>query len=293
MSRTRRLAMAVATVTATAAIMTATPHLAVADNMVSISDVANALTKTDTFDNKLVADAAKTAKATVPTNPKDSVSVGQGNKAINIGLPNAKNAKAGHKLADGTMVYPGTDGSANAVVPTNDGVQMLTTIKNRYAPTRYTYQVNVPTGGEVKVSDNGTAAVFDAKGNIITAITAPWAKDANGKTVPTHYETDGKSLTQIVEHNTGAFAYPVVADPRWIDRTWYGALIVHLNRAETNNVARGWTVAGIAGTAWWQVGVAFGLAGWWATDVYNQGLCLTAHVWPNNPYATWWWSERC
>src|SRR5688572_19243042 len=184
MSRTRRLMTAAATATAIAAIMTATPHLAVADTEVSVSDVAGALAQTDAFDSKLVADAANTANATVSTDPQDAVSVGQGSKAINIGLPNAKNAKAGHKLANGTTVYPGTDGSANAVVPTKDGVQMLTTIKNHKAPTHYTYEVDVPKGGEVKVSGNGTAAVFDAKGAIITAITAPWAKDANGKTVP-------------------------------------------------------------------------------------------------------------
>ena len=42
----------------------------------------------------------------------------------------------------------------------------------------------------------------------------PWAKDANGQDVPTHYEIDGTIVTQIVEHKGDDVAYPVVADPK-------------------------------------------------------------------------------
>lgn len=48
---------------------------------------------------------------------------------------------------------------------------------------------------------------------------APWAYDANSKTVPTHYEVNGTKLTQIIEHKNGGFAYGITADPFW-SKAW-------------------------------------------------------------------------
>ena len=43
----------------------------------------------------------------------------------------------------------------------------------------------------------------------------PWARDANGAEVPTHYEITGTTLTQIIDHRMEPYAYPIVADPFW------------------------------------------------------------------------------
>lgn len=54
----------------------------------------------------------------------------------------------------------------------------------------------------------------------ITQIAAPWAVDANGRRVPTHYTLDGDTLVQSVEV-TAETAFPVVADPSllwWIEK---------------------------------------------------------------------------
>lgn len=118
-------------------------------------------------------------------------------------------------LADGTVVYDGTNGSANAVIPTESGVQMVIAIANSEAPTRYDYKVDVPSGGHIEILEDG-AVILDGSGALVTAVQAPWAKDANGAIVPTHFETDGRTLTQVVGHTNNSYAYPIIADPFWI-----------------------------------------------------------------------------
>ena len=51
--------------------------------------------------------------------------------------------------------------------------------------------------------------------DLLTWAPPAWAFDAAGRPVPTWYEWDGESLTQIVEHRAGGYAYPIVADPCW------------------------------------------------------------------------------
>lgn len=51
----------------------------------------------------------------------------------------------------------------------------------------------------------------------IAEIAAPWAVDASGAIVPTHYTVDGDTIVQTVV-TTAETAFPVVADPSW---TWW------------------------------------------------------------------------
>lgn len=274
---------------------------------VSTSEIATALSTTSTSSHNLVAEPAQSStdvdsaavatsdslKVDVPKDPSSGVNVTADGRAMSISLPNANDAGKATRLPDGTVAYAGTNGSANAVVPTDGGVQMLTTIKNANAPTRYTYEVSVPDGGKVSVIDDGRATVTDARGTVVMTVDVPWAKDANGVSVPTYYEANGTTLTQVVDHAGGNYAYPITADPRWISRTWYGAVVVHYTRAETYDLAHGATLGSVLGFRWTPVGVAFGLVSWWVQGVYDRGQCVVAHVWPGSPWATWFWSERC
>lgn len=52
---------------------------------------------------------------------------------------------------------------------------------------------------------------------VIPAIEAPWAVDALGRDLPTHYELDGDVLIQKIETSSET-AFPVTADPSW---TWW------------------------------------------------------------------------
>lgn len=47
---------------------------------------------------------------------------------------------------------------------------------------------------------------------MIARIAPPWAKDANGKALPTKYRIERNTLTQTVD--TAGATFPIVADPR-------------------------------------------------------------------------------
>lgn len=49
----------------------------------------------------------------------------------------------------------------------------------------------------------------------IATIVAPWAVDAQGFALSTHYKVDGSTVTQVVETNE-ATTFPVTADPSWV-----------------------------------------------------------------------------
>lgn len=228
---TRKAFCVLSAVIATVATTVAIPLTAYAtghnDGLSSSSKIENVLEKANRKNNGLIKRAAKSKNdkdsvaivknsdslVDVPKDPEDKISIKLNNSPeIHIGLPNADSAKNASKLPNGTVVFPDNHGSANAVIPTNDGVQMITTISDKSASTRYTYPIEVPSGGEVIIVENG-AAVLDGKGSPMLVVSSPWAKDAKGADVPTWFETDGSSLTQVIDHKSDDFAYPITADP--------------------------------------------------------------------------------
>ena len=56
-----------------------------------------------------------------------------------------------------------------------------------------------------------------------------WAKDAEGKSVPTHYEINGNTITQVVEFDENT-AFPVVADPAVGGYTYKKANVSYYNK---------------------------------------------------------------
>lgn len=87
-------------------------------------------------------------------------------------------------------------------------------IEDADAPTEYRFENAVPVGHTAAVHPDGSVRFFDVNDNEVAGILAPWAIDADAKTVPTHYTLDGTTLVQTVNHQ-GA-AYPVVADPVFV-----------------------------------------------------------------------------
>jgi hypothetical protein len=55
--------------------------------------------------------------------------------------------------------------------------------------------------------------ILDHKRRELGVIAAPWARDANGRAIPTRYEIQGTTLVQVVDHRRPGVVYPVVADP--------------------------------------------------------------------------------
>ncbi|MFD3873140.1 hypothetical protein [Streptomyces sp. NPDC058623] len=136
---------------------------------------------------------------------------------FSVSLPAGASDGPGTLVAPGTVAYPSGDGSANAVQALEGGgARMLTVISVPTAATEYRYDVTVPGGGSIALTEDGGAVVRDGSGATVSQVAAPWAADANGAPVPTRFTTDGASLTQVVDHRGGGHAYPIVADPVWL-----------------------------------------------------------------------------
>jgi hypothetical protein len=101
-----------------------------------------------------------------------------------------------------------------------DGARVLMSIKDRSAPSSYAFPVEGPTGSRLVTAaellgaeyDTGEVLLLDTEHRALAVIAPAWAKDANGKAVPTRYRTSGNTLIQDVDLS-GDIAFPVVADP--------------------------------------------------------------------------------
>ncbi len=171
----------------------------------------------------------------IPTDPADGVALGIGAYQLEISLPRSDVAGEAVTLEGGVVAYPSEGESANAVAATDGGVQLLNVISSREASEAYSYDLKLPEGAKLEASGVGTIAVVASSGELVATIAEPWAIDARGAKVPTHYIISGSTITQIVEHTSSSFTYPVVADPS-VSYLWWG-VATKLTHAETKSLA--------------------------------------------------------
>jgi hypothetical protein len=260
---------------------------------IGVTDDSAAVKTSSDADSAAVTTAGGT-QTDIPKDASDGINVTAKNgDSLTITPENADDAAAGKVVSPGVVAYPNDNGSATAVQAESDGsTRFLTIIANADAPTEYAYKVSIPDGGKVVTTGDGGAAILDSGGQLMSTVPAPWAKDAHDQSVPTHFVVENNSLTQVVDHTSGDFAYPVTADPR-ITWSWSGYTI-HLNRDETYylaigaTAALGYRVSGPTAAAL----VASGGA-WVGDQARARGYCVAA--W-HSYYWTWWFSvyiERC
>lgn len=165
----------------------------------------------------------------VQKNPKDGVSVSNkklGGTSVHVGLPYADGASEASSVSQGVVSYDNKNGSSTIPVTKNDGsLQMVTKIDNRDAPTEYKYVMGVPQGAKLVHQEDGSVLILDNNGKIISAVSKPWAVDAQGTPVETAYVVQGNELIQVISHTSQDYKYPIVADP-WmgidlIDKVWW------------------------------------------------------------------------
>lgn len=133
---------------------------------------------------------------------------------LSLHLPLAHEASDAVVLDEGVIAFPGENSSSSVIVG-EVGVQVLTTIADDRAPTRFTYRLALPPEHTLSSRD-GIVEIVDERGRAAVTIAAPWAMDADGDAIPTAYEVDGDTLIQVIEHTTSDVSYPVVADPIFI-----------------------------------------------------------------------------
>lgn len=155
---------------------------------------------------------------------------------------------------DGTAVWTSDAGYSTAPLPQSDGsVQIITVIERADAPENYTFVLNLD-GGLTLVPDVGSGAVqiLDVAGEYAGSVAPPWAYDASGDPVPTHFEINGNELVQIVNHSADDFDYPITADPylgrqlfQWISVDHYNNDIrVNLQPTDFGRRSAPWVMTG-------------------------------------------------
>lgn len=187
-----------------------------------LMEIPGLLAQSDAVKSTSDADSAATSTTAgttvdIPKDASEGVTVGRADgPAMTIALPGADDGTRGKLVAPGTVAYGSSGGSSNAVQATEDGgARMLTVIAEPNAPTEYAYGINVDGGGRVALTEGGGAAVYGPDGQPLSVVAAPWAKDAEGRAVPTHFAVKDGMLVQVVDHNRPGVAYPVTADPWW------------------------------------------------------------------------------
>lgn len=194
-------------------------HVSAAETLAALKDTSGVLAASDRVSARSDSDSAVMtsvlgSRVDVPRDAEDGVSVRRSDGTSFTVTPPQEGDTDGTRIASGVVAFPGEDGSSTAVQATeNGGLRMLTVISDRGAPEDYTYDVDLPAGGSVKVNPDGTASLLDETGTAISVVQEPWAEDADGVAVPTYYTTDGRSLTQHIAHQGGNYALPIKADP--------------------------------------------------------------------------------
>ena len=210
----------------------------------------------------------------IPQNPSEGVvaakTSGPGaNESITIGIGEGKQ-QTGQLAADGSVVYEG-DNVGKAVQATKNGVRISTVVKSAEAETEYAHQLKLPDGAKVMkaaarqnqeaVANANTNAdpiiIVDKDNKLLGMFAEAWAKDANGKEIPTSYEIRDGALVQKVDHKQQGVQYPVVADPyMFIDL---------IDSAEWKSRNEGWTLS--VSPSWWaRANAPAYLVGVWGWD---------------------------
>ena len=136
------------------------------------------------------------------------------------------------------------------------------------------YSYGFEDADSIELNADGGASVFVGVGadkTEVSKVKPAWARDANGRAVPTHYEVSGNTLIQVVDHKAGNFAYPIVADPSW-SSIWSA---IRKGGAKVASAAK-W----LGSKAGWVVGKTWSGVTWAAPKGYKAGKFLVKKAGP-------------
>ncbi|MDE0700705.1 MAG: hypothetical protein F4Y27_08205 [Acidimicrobiaceae bacterium] len=132
--------------------------------------------------------------------------------------------------AHGSRAASATKGANYVALVNNDGFSVLVELLSRESDREYAFDVGVPEGAMLILTDEGSVDVLGNDRYTIGSFETPWALDAEGREIPTRFEVEAKTITQIIETDENT-VYPVVADPRY---TWgWVTGTVYFNKWET------------------------------------------------------------
>jgi hypothetical protein len=190
------------------------------------------------------ASAPKTSRIDIPVNPSEGLEILSDGGDIAIGLPFGSKAARGFQVNKNAIAYDNRNGSLTVPSGKRDGsIQIATVITSPTAPVEYPYAIATPGLEKITLLPDGAAAFMGSGRAFLGGAAAPWAVDAIGQSVPTHFTVSGSTLTQVVDHLSGDFTYPIVADP-WMGRSLYHYAYVsyHTQGRKVNAQPTNWGV---------------------------------------------------
>jgi RHS repeat-associated protein len=131
---------------------------------------------------------------------------------------------AGEGVLDGASVFYGDSEAATAgvvdvdtlVKPSTFGLMMETSLRSQRSPSNLFFRVGLVEGGTLEQESPGSGTVRVVQGGKqLAVIFAPAAHDAEGTRVPVSMVVEGDMLVLTVDHPAGAYAYPIIVDPRY------------------------------------------------------------------------------
>jgi sugar lactone lactonase YvrE len=105
------------------------------------------------------------------------------------------------------------------IAPTPTGVETLTHLRSADAPLTQTFDLQLPSGANLQVTEDGGAAVLDKDGNTLISVSAPTAIDAAGEDVPVSLGVKGNSLILATSPDAST-EFPVLVDPLYQTYDW-------------------------------------------------------------------------
>ncbi|MFM6966023.1 MAG: hypothetical protein ACKOWI_01390 [Rhodoluna sp.] len=119
-----------------------------------------------------------------------------------------------NRSAGGLTLMSGQDPAVFALVQSGDnGFRILTVLTSRPQSNKFSYDFDVPKGTEILETPSNYLLAFGDK--VLGSIQKPWAVDANGRRLATHFDWDGRTLTQVLDENLSNVSYPALMDPAW------------------------------------------------------------------------------
>ncbi len=174
------------------------------------------------------------------------------------------------KEVNGAIVYSGTKANYDIVSqPIDGGSQLVINLKDESAPQSYDFVLSEDPTDTIAILSNGGAELKDKEGKVKVSILPPWAKDANGKTLPTKYNAQKTILTQEID--TSGAVFPVVADPAWCGQSINSVNWINRDNQYSASINPTWCGRVVETDTW---------AAW--GEFYNK----TPYHW------TWNWNER-
>ncbi|MGO1884698.1 MAG: hypothetical protein ACTH3G_04965 [Citricoccus sp.] len=251
-------------------------------------DIVPTAPSAQAFDEKAI--------ATLPATSDEPVRIlGSTDGALELGLPAMAEEAPDVETSDGTVVYDSAANMDIAAQTLNSGILRIQTIvHDRKDVHEFKYEV----GGGYQLTEAADGSIwaykFSSEGELhLYGAGKPWARDADGTDVDTHYEIRGNSLVQVVDPAPDS-VYPIVADPTW---QWYLASYgAGFSKAETQDLAATGGVTGFCGLLPGAFAVACGVFGasWFvhASQAASDNECVFFAVVPA-PIGLRWDSPEC